>query len=623
VASKDGVREALTLELGALSGGRGQGCSIQKRATAQPSDDVERRQGQCPPLVGIVSRVTNHHLESPAKNGRLHSFGEEVLGGICRLDPVLASEMGIRGFEAEMTDYSPEGIEARARLFRDALSQLVAVPICSHSDEVTARFIAQHLRSRIGLADAGEDYRELRNMFGPAQGPAECFDSMARDSVADWDNIAARLELVPGALEGMKATLEVGRRRGLVAARRQALAVADQALIWAGDSGATSRFASLTVDYRSRADAADSLASRLEKGADAAARAYGEFGRYLRNEYCEDALEADAVGPERYRAWAAYTVGADVDPEASYEWAWAEFARLAADRDATGAKVLPDADLAGVLRYLNQESSLALDNPNAYIRWHQEQLDRAMEALSGTHFDIPDGLRFCEAVIPPTGGAAAPYYTAPTVDGSVAGRICFPIAGRSRFPLWSEQTTSFHEGVPGHHLQVGLITLYGDDINPLRRFLFSSAYSEGWALYAERLCDELGWFDRPEFRLGFICAQLLRAARVIVDIGLHLDLPIPSGQPFHSGERWTPELAGTFLAQETGFDKAFISSEIVRYLGWPSQAIGYKLGERAWLEGRDRARRNNPGFGLQAFHTAALAAGPLGLDQLADELATM
>jgi uncharacterized protein (DUF885 family) len=570
-----------------------------------------------------VSRVTSQDLPLPAKKSLLHSFGEEVLGGICRLDPIVAGEMGIRGFEAQMTDYSPDGIEARARLFRDALAQLEGVPRDGHGDEVTALFIAQHLRSRIELTDAGEDYRELRNMCGPAQGPAECFDLMATDTEADWENIASRLQLVPEAMRGITASLEVGRRRGLVAARRQALAVADQAVTWAGDSGATSRFASLSVGYRSRADADENLAHRIDSGADAAARAYGEFGRYLRGDYSQEAPDRDGVGEGRYRAWAAYTLGAALDPEESYDWAWEEFTRLAVDRDATALRVLPQAGFAEVQRYLNEESSLALDNPNAYVAWHQEQLDRALDAFAGTHFDIPGGLRMCKAVIPPEGGAAAPYYTPPAVDGSIPGRICFPIAGRTRFPLWSEQTTSFHEGVPGHHLQVGSITLYGDDINPLRRFLWSNAYGEGWALYAERLCDELGMFDRPEFRLGFLAAQLLRATRVIVDVGLHLDLPIRSGQPFHPGERWTPELAESFLAQHTGFDEAFISSEIVRYLGWPTQAIGYKLGERAWLEGRDRAQRNNRDFNLQAFHTAALTTGPLGLDQLADELATV
>ena len=154
-----------------------------------------------------------------------------------------------------------------------------------------------------------------------------------------------------------------------------------------------------------------------------------------------------------------------------------------------------------------------------------------------------------------------------------------------------------------------------------------SGHCEGWALYAERLCDELGWFDVPDHRLGFLCAQQLRAVRVIVDIGMHLELRIPDGttlsdgSDFHGGEVWTPDLALAFLLSESGQSEAFLRSEIDRYLGWPAQAISYKIGEREWLAARDDARqRLGAEFDLKAFHTTALSLGPMGLAQLRTEL---
>jgi uncharacterized protein (DUF885 family) len=145
--------------------------------------------------------------------------------------------------------------------------------------------------------------------------------------------------------------------------------------------------------------------------------------------------------------------------------------------------------------------------------------------------------------------------------------------------------------------------------------------AEGWALYAERLMDELGFLTAPDRRLGYLSAQQLRATRVVVDIGMHCDMEIPTGQPFHPGERWTPELGREFLLAHGGPDPAFLESEWLRYLGWPGQAIAYKLGERVYLAGRDGARRaRGDAFDLKAWHTAALGLGPLGLDDLAAEL---
>ena len=151
-----------------------------------------------------------------------------------------------------------------------------------------------------------------------------------------------------------------------------------------------------------------------------------------------------------------------------------------------------------------------------------------------------------------------------------------------------------------------------------------SACTEGWALYAEHLMDELGYLSGPGFRLGYLDSQMMRAIRVVIDIGMHLGLPIPADSPVGAGERWTPALATAFFAAHSARDRAFIDSEIVRYLSVPGQAISYKLGERAWLEGRQAARAaHGGGFDLKRWHMAALSLGSLGLDDLTDELASL
>jgi uncharacterized protein (DUF885 family) len=151
--------------------------------------------------------------------------------------------------------------------------------------------------------------------------------------------------------------------------------------------------------------------------------------------------------------------------------------------------------------------------------------------------------------------------------------------------------------------------------------MFVPGHGEGWALYAERLMDELGYLEDPAYRLGYLRAQVMRALRVIVDIGMHLGLRIPDDSDFAPGATWNPELGQQFVTARARFPAAFMASEVVRYLGWAGQAITYKVGERVWMEGRAEAqRRLGAAFDLTAFHREALDLGPLGLEQLAAAL---
>jgi uncharacterized protein (DUF885 family) len=227
-------------------------------------------------------------------------------------------------------------------------------------------------------------------------------------------------------------------------------------------------------------------------------------------------------------------------------------------------------------------------------------------------------------MIAPPGGAAAMYYTGPSEDLSRPGRTWYPTLGKTRFPLWGEVSIAYHEGVPGHHLQVAQVRYLAQRLSRFQRMTFVGGHGEGWALYAERLMDELGYLENPDYRLGQLRAQAMRAVRVIVDIGLHLELSIPADSLFHPGEAWTPALAQDFATTRSYFPADFMSSEIVRYLGWPAQAICYKVGERAWLQARDEVKaRHGSEFDLKAFHAAALDLGPMGLDQLRVELSRL
>jgi uncharacterized protein (DUF885 family) len=286
-------------------------------------------------------------------------------------------------------------------------------------------------------------------------------------------------------------------------------------------------------------------------------------------------------------------------------------------------RILPGEPIRAAIDFLNDDPTRAIEGVDEFRAWNQDLIDRTIAELDGTHFDIAEPLKTCEAMIAPPGGAAAMYYTQPSEDFSRPGRTWYPTLGKTRFPLWQEVSTCYHEAVPGHHLQVAQVVYLAEKLTRFQRlFGFVSGHGEGWALYAERLMGELGYLDDPAWEMGMLAAQAMRAVRVIVDIGMHLELPIPVGEQYRPGETWTGELALPFVIERSRMPENFMRSEVDRYLGWPGQAISYKVGERVWLESRaDAQRRKGADFDLKAFHTHALDLGSMGLGLLRDELA--
>lgn len=552
----------------------------------------------------------------------IFALSDRFVAESAALDPFSATSRGIPGFEDLATDYSPEGVLERADHMRATLTELASLTPTTSDDRLAKEVITERLGASLLVHDTGDWMRPVRALAAPFSTIRSTFDLMSRDGDEAWDNIAARLEAAPGALEGVRRTLDVGRAAGVVAAKRQAAVVADQCGRWADDRW----FDQLTVEARSSGQAG---VDRIDRGASAAIAAYAAMADYLRSDYMAAADDVDACGPERYAASSQVMNGASLDPTEMYEWAWGEYRMLRDEMALTCNEIIAGAGFAEVRHLLDTDTapSRSVLGAEAYREWLQATTDQALER-SHEHFDIPDVMNRCEAHIPPEGSAAAPYYTGPSEDFSRPGRTWYPTLGRSRFATWGDVTTCYHESVPGHHLQIGSARLQGDRLSRFQRGAFVSGHGEGWALYAERLCDELGWFENPDHRLGFLCGQQLRAVRVIIDIGMHLGYRIPAGTTlsdggeFHGGEVWNADLALAFAISETGQGGTFLRSEINRYLGWPAQAISYKIGEREWLAARaeTRARLGNR-FDLRAFHTFGLALGPMGLAQLRAEFA--
>lgn len=536
------------------------------------------------------------------------------------LDPITATSRGVLGHDAEMTDFSPDGNAARASLDRETLSELSRLRPAGDADRIAAEVMRERLQVALEQNEAGERLRDLRVIGSPFQAIRQVFDLMARATEQDWEVVAARMERVPEALRSFEAGLREGINRGVLAARRQALACAEQGAVWSGQKGPA--FFPTLVAKRSDAARNGRLQQRLDAAAAKATEAYAQAARFLRDEYAPRSLPKDAVGAERYLLGARAFLGADIDLIETYQWGWEELRRIEERMATVAGRILPGQSVTDAIHLLETDPARAIDGVEPFRDWLQRLMDRTIADLDGTHFDIPEPMKRVEAMIAPPGGAAAMYYTRPSEDFSRPGRTWYPTLGKTRFPLWGEVSTAYHEGVPGHHLQLALITSRAAELSRFQRLAaIVPGCTEGWALYAERLMGELGYLQNPDYELGMLRAQAFRAMRVILDIGAHLELKIPSTETYHGGETWKPELMLPFAIEHGREPEDFLRSEVDRYLGWPGQAICYKVGERTWLAIRERARGAAGGsLDLKAFHRRALDLGPMGLAQLEREV---
>jgi len=553
-------------------------------------------------------------------------IADSYVHALADLDPLIAVYLGLNPDDDRITDLSPAGTEAQAELARRTLAELDAAEAAGAADSEAERRCARLLRERLtaelAVHEAGEYLRAVRNLGSPVHNVREVFTLLPTETDEDWSRLGRRLARVPLAIEQYRETLTEGIERGLLSGPRQVTTVVGQIAEWLEGEAPGGWFGGLVQG------APEALRGELTETAVAATAALAELREWLRDVYGPAAADApDTVGRERYVRWVRYWTGAELDLDEAYRWAWEQFHDLDAQMRAEAEKVRPGATPMEAMKWLETDGP-AIKGQEEVRAYLQGLMDTAISDLQGTHFDLAEPLLKVESRLAPSGSAAAPYYTQPSLDFSRPGRTWLPTLGRESFPVWDLVSTWYHEGVPGHHLQLAQWTYVADRLSTYQVTMGAvSANLEGWALYAERLMDELGYLTDPGHRLGYLNAQMMRALRVIVDIGMHAGLEFPADSPYKPGELMQPDDAREFFGRYCGLSAEFLDSELVRYLGMPGQAIGYKLGERAWLTGRAAAKAaaeaRGAEFDLKAWHMAALSQGSLGLDDLVAELAAL
>jgi uncharacterized protein (DUF885 family) len=558
--------------------------------------------------------VTSARTPQTSQTSRtVDEIAEDYVEAYAALDPFTATHAGIAGHDADSTDLSPDGFAERIELARRTLAELETAQARDERERTAGEAMQERLGLQAEMHHAGLD-RSLNVIDSPWHWTREVFDLMPTESDEQWRNIAARLRSLRTAVEQYRQTMETDIAAGLPPARRQVVAVAEQARRVAGEF-----FPELV------AAASGTVRSALDDGATAASQAYEDFARYLTEDVAPRALDRDPVGRDRYAIASRYFVGARVDLDETYAWGLEELDRIEAEMAAVADDIVAGGTVHDAVAALEADAARRLHGTDALQAWMQDLSDRTVEALADVHFDIPEPIRRLECRIAPTKDGGI-YYTGPSEDLSRPGRMWWSVPeGIESFSTWEQTTTVFHEGVPGHHLQIAQAVLRREVLNRWQRLLcWVSGHGEGWALYAERLMADLGFLDDPGDRLGMLDGQATRAARVVVDIGVHCELDVPDELVRRDGlapGRWTYDSAWRFLRKHTRMPDEVLRFELDRYLGWPGQAPSYKIGERIWRAARDDVRRRKgDAFDLKEFHRAALDLGPLGLDPLRDAL---
>ncbi|MET3768038.1 uncharacterized protein (DUF885 family) [Marisediminicola sp. UYEF4] len=556
--------------------------------------------------------ITTPGTPTPRTPTAIDRIAEEWVLTLADLDPTVATWIGIPGRLDEYGDLSPAG----HAMYIDEVTKVIALldetDAADDVDWVTKTDLGADLRLTLEESEAGLWMRDLNVIASPAQGLRDVLDLMPTANAADWANIAGRLHNLPAAIDGYIQSLRAGIDRQVTPAKRQVREVLAQARKHEAPDGFFSEFTA-GAELDGGGALPETVTADLASGAIASAAAYGVLAAFLENELLPAATESDAVGRELYALQSRRFLGATIDLDETYEWGIQELARMTAEQESIANEIQPGASVAEAIALLDADPARTLHGTKALQEWMQKLSDTAVAELAESHFDIPDPIKRLECLIAPTkeGGI---YYTSPSDDFSRPGRMWWSVPeGVTEFNTWRETTTVYHEGVPGHHLQLGQAVYNRAKLNTWRRQLAgTSGHAEGWALYAERLMQQLGYLDDPGDRLGMLDGQRMRAARVVLDIGVHLGKPRLDGTGV-----WDYDYAFEFMKANVNMNEPFVRFEVNRYFGWPGQAPSYKVGQRIWEQLRDDFQaREGDDFDIRAFHRRALDIGGVGLDTL-------
>jgi uncharacterized protein (DUF885 family) len=522
------------------------------------------------------------------------------------LHPERATAYGDYRYNDRLDARSPAAIEADHAADRRFLARLRAVSTADFpaQDALSHRVLERALRQRLADYDFGEYAMPVSQMDGVHL--ADLPLAVPFESVRQYEDYIARLHQIPRAFTDTEAVLRAGMRRGLMPVRFLLEKVPAQC------AGVIQADPFLLPTTKFPAAVPPAERERLTREITAAVTgevlpAYQAFGEFIAADYAPHGRGTLAVislpgGRQRYRnAIRSYTTVSTLTPDEIHAIGLREIARIEAEmlviarRQGFADVAALRASLHDAARYKPASAAQIVDDFRRYIAAMQPKLPELFGFIPGSPVTVE--------AIPDFQAAMATHYQTGTPDGRRPGRVVVATSHFADRTLLDDEATAYHEGIPGHHMQRS-VAQQMTGLPKFRQHLGNSGYTEGWALYAEQLGKEVGFYQDPGSDYGRLASELFRAVRLVVDTGIHW-------------QGWTRERVVDTLRQSGAIDEPTIQAETDRYIAWPGQALAYKLGQLKFRELRDRAQRAlGPRFDLRAFHDAMLNGGVLPLDLL-------
>ena len=564
-----------------------------------------------------VAAAAGAFAAEPAPNAALHAFFErEFLNGL-QEHPERGTLLGLEGYDDRWVESTPAAAARRKAHTKAAVAELERFDASrlSTQDRISREVFLYRLRNRAAVDamfgdlpfGAEDEWSPVNPMDGPQFDVPYIVKATRFRTTRDYDNYLKRLEALPALLEQTEAAMRAGMKSGWMPPAEAMPRVPAMFDVFAGKDVRASPMWRPFESFPSTVAEGDRERYR-EAGrrilAEKVHPAFARLQRFVRDEYipaCTKSLSASRLpgGPGYYALLVRRSTTTELTPTQVHEIGLAEVARIRGEMDRIIREVKFEGSFAGFLEFLATDPRFFFKTPEARLMAYRDIAKRADAALPPLFAELPRtpyGIRAMEAYE----GDNADHYSAGALDGSRAGFFEANVNNLASKPSHEMESVLLHEAVPGHHLQISR----AQEMKDLPRFRRSGgdiAYSEGWALYAESLGHEMGFYTDPYNHFGALMGEMLRACRLVVDTGLH-------------SKDWTREQAIRYMVENGAGNRDMMAAEVDRYIVLPGQALAYKIGELRIKALRAKARSAlGDRFDVRRFHNAVLDDGPLPL----------
>ena len=564
-------------------------------------------------IVCTTSLAAQNSKSLDARRAQLRDAIQAEWEYTLRTQPEFATYVGDTRYNDQLGDYSPEAVAKDVEHAKEQLKLFGAIDTTGFPDDeaLNQKLMVRALRESIEGAQFNEWQMPVNQMNGPHLGLASMPRQMPFFSVKDYDNYISRLHQIPKALDQVTANMKLGMANQLMPPKFLLEKVAAEAQDIADATEDKSPFTQPLQKFPASISEAEQKRIR-EAGAKAVKTevnpAYARFAAFVKNDYAPKGRTEMGVwslpnGDARYQFLVKRLTTTGYTPEQIHQTGVKQVAELDAQMLAI-AKAQGYADINSFNQHIRQDPKLHGTSGEQIFGLYQHYTDQMYTKLPLLFGRLPK----TKLDVVPMEAYRAPNevpadYSPGTADGSRPGRINVNEYDPEHRLLLNVEAIAYHEGVPGHHLEFS-ISANLPDIPPFRKYNYLPAYSEGWALYSERLGKDVGFYQDPYSEYGRLGNEMWRSIRLVVDTGVHY-------------KHWTREQMVEYFRAHTAMDEPNIQTEVDRYIAWPAQALSYKMGQMEILALREQARQElGAKYDVKTFHDEVLSAGPLPLDVL-------